>query len=459
MSLTSPLFIFLCLPIMMAIYSFVPRSAKRQAISVFSIIFYIIANIRNPFALVILVLTVVLVYFAARAVDRSAGHKRMMLGIFFVSALLLIFLTLRFADALGINFFGIRYPFGASVFMLCAISFIVDVKRGDAPPPSLVDAVFYITYFPVMAVGPVIKYKDSKEIFAESDFSFANLAAGAEYFMLGFIKRFAIASVLFDMLGIMHSNLSAGIGLLSVIEYVFILPILAYSFFSGYSDMAIGITKMLGFSIPCDFGAFFASSPIKYCRGFMSSLHSYFEDYLGRLWRRDRTHEPSGFLTKFSIFTALVFWFDSELTTLPLLIFLAALLALFAGRAARAPKSIAVRCIGYAGTLLAVSVFWSLIIAKNSPELFGFAAEFALNLGGFKSLLVFGGVSLAKYVITIFTVLLVFCFLDRGIKSPKSGNLRIAVNCCLFLLFTFTLFFWFPQYPDSGAVFMILSQV
>ena len=128
MSLISPLFLFVCFPLALIIYSFIPRSANKPAIAAFCLLFYFIANVQNPIAPILLIFTVVAVFFFARIIDSQRGKKRVMTAYICSLLFLLAFIVLRFAEPLEINMSGFAYPFGASVWLFAAISCIFDVE-------------------------------------------------------------------------------------------------------------------------------------------------------------------------------------------------------------------------------------------------------------------------------------------------------------------------------------------
>lgn len=92
-------------------------------------------------------------------------------------------------------------PLGVSVYLLATVSMLIDISRGDAePPPGFADACLYITFFPVMIAGPIIKYRDFVKLSSEErlDFSLVNVANGYMLFARGFVKRIGISAIMAD---------------------------------------------------------------------------------------------------------------------------------------------------------------------------------------------------------------------------------------------------------------------
>ena len=452
MSLISPLFLFVCLPAALAIYSFVPKAAKKSAIAVICTVFYLIANIKNPFALLLMLATVIAVYAFSRLIDRQRGRKRVMCAHFLALVFLLSFLVLRFADPLGINPLCIEYPFGASVWLLCAISCIFDVERGDAPPPSLIDAVTYVAYFPLMAAGPIVKYRKSIGMFSNINFSLSRAARGAEYFMLGFVKRFAVASVLFSFIETISINVENGIGIVAIIEFCVILPIAVYAYFSGYSDMGVGVSLMFGIMPPENFNKpLTALSPIDYTKRFMSSLYDFAADYIGYI----RPHEHAGrarrFFAKASVFFFVIFWFESDPFKLLALLPISLLLAAFSERKrGNLPRFLKTLCI--CGTFVCTALFWGFLMLEDIGDFIPLATSVALDFRLSGSLFIYGA-SMPKYLLSAIVTSLIVIVFDRVVRGdlPKLSNralaiTRMSVNFALVGMLAFTLFFYFPQF-------------
>lgn len=458
MSLISPLFLFSCLPLSLIVYSFMPKAAKKPAIAVFCVLFYLMANIKNPIAPILLVLSVVAVFFGSRIIDRQRGRKRVLTAYGFSFAFLLVFIILRFADPLEINVLGTAYPFGASVWLLAAISCIFDVERGDAPPPSPVDAVAYIAYFPIMAAGPIVKYREYVDAFADIDFSFSRMAKGAEYFMLGFIKRFAVAHVLWQLALTIGENAANGIGVIAIIEYLVIVPIAVYASFSGFSDMGIGISMLFGIKLPENFNSpLSAVSPLDYAKRFMISLFGFASDYIGYVNPSKSKSKISEFFSVFAIFIFIFLWYESDPFTLAILLPVAAILALASTRRRDLNVGAIPRFICRVLTFLLTSVFWGFLSLPNVFDLAVIGEAFS----GFRfgaGLLLYG-VSMSKYLIAFGMAALTVPIFDRVVRGQTgklSGNAllcaRVSVNVTLLAMFVFTMFFYYPQISPSAVL-------
>ncbi len=456
MSVTSPIFIFLFLPITLAIYSFIPQNAKKYALVAISALVYIIANIKNPFSVILLALTVISVYFLARLIEKQRGKTRVTVTAASVTVIAAVFVTLRLADPLGINVLGVEYPFGSSIWLLAAISCLIDVKREDAPPPSIVDAALYISYFPVMVAGPFVKYRESVGLFDRAEVNFDGIAKGAEYFMLGFIKRYAVAAVLGEMLSLMWNNADVGIGIVSLLEYTVIVPFAVYAFFSGYSDMGTGISLMYGVRLPDNFDRpITAISPIDYMRRFMSTICGFANDYIAYAIIGRKNDGFRRFAAYFAVFEFLIFWFSSDPTATIVLLPFAAIIAFFAAVLKERVRPLAARIVSGVIVFVCSAFFWGIMLAPNIFSAFGSALSAFADFSNSTSLLLLSGISLQKYLITLVTAVIAVFLLDRAVRVPeitvptkKDTVIKVAVNILMLLMFAITVFLYYPQFPQ-----------
>jgi len=196
MLFTSPVFLLLFLPLTLGIYTLIPARLKPSAICIFSLIFYAMANFGNPASLLFLLLCAIFTYCATFAAF-SVRKKYVM--VFVICVLVGVLAVLRYLGVWADVSAAARYiPIGASFYLLACFSCIMDVRRGDAPMPrNFADVLIYVTYFPVMIAGPVIKYKNFESLIKPENLRFtaAGVASGIVLFARGFIKRIAIAAL------------------------------------------------------------------------------------------------------------------------------------------------------------------------------------------------------------------------------------------------------------------------
>jgi alginate O-acetyltransferase complex protein AlgI len=298
---TAPTFLFLFLPVLLALY-FVTFRREHSAygnwlLLIFSVMFY--AKGGGSFTRLILA-SIVFNYFVAIAVDRARRSKgergaRVWLA-FAVTANLVVLAVFKytnfFADNVNTLFLMLHarplvaprvlLPIGISFFTFHAISYVVDVYRGDATAQkSPVHAALYLLLFPQLIAGPIIRYRTIADQLARRVVTLDDFAYGVRRFVIGLAKKVLVANVVAGpadtIFAMPFAQRSAAHAWLGVVCYTFQI----YFDFSGYSDMAIGLGRMFGFRFPENFRwPYIAASVQEFWRRWHMSLSSWFRDYL-----------------------------------------------------------------------------------------------------------------------------------------------------------------------------------
>lgn len=292
MVFSSNVFLFLFLPLFLAVYYLTPFRLKSFVIFVGSFLFY--GWWRYDFLLLFAGVIVWNHLIAKRIVANDGtmrGRRWMQAGVVGNLLVLGIFKYFNFGvDSLNallesagmqpMEAIKIILPIGISFYIFQSISFVIDVYRKDAPPArSLIDFAAYTSLFPQLIAGPVLRYKDLADQFVDRKHSMDLFSRGAYRFMLGFCKKIMIA----DTVGILADsafalpNPSAGDAWIGALAYTVQL----YFDFTAYSDMAIGIGMMLGFHFMENFNApYIARSITEFWRRWHISLSTWLRDYL-----------------------------------------------------------------------------------------------------------------------------------------------------------------------------------
>jgi alginate O-acetyltransferase complex protein AlgI len=297
---TEPTFLFLFLPLLLALY-FAPLSREHGAygnalLLGASVIFY--AKGGGAFTWLMLA-SIAFNYWVAIAVDRARGrsqaHARRWVA-FAVAANLVVLGVFKYANffadnvntlflALGIQPVvvpRVLLPIGISFFSFHAISYVVDVYRRDATAQkSPVHAALYLLLFPQLIAGPIIRYRDLADQLARRTVSIDDFAYGVRRFVVGLAKKVLIANVVAEtadrIFAMPAAQLSPAHAWLAIVCYTFQI----YFDFSGYSDMAIGLGRMFGFRFPENFRwPYVARSVQEFWRRWHLSLSTWFRDYL-----------------------------------------------------------------------------------------------------------------------------------------------------------------------------------
>ncbi|MEO5596404.1 MAG: MBOAT family O-acyltransferase [Lysobacteraceae bacterium] len=176
----------------------------------------------------------------------------------------------------------LRLPLGISFFTFQLISYLIDIKR-DAirPEPNLMRFATYILMFPHLIAGPIVRYADIRDELRERHFSIDRTGLGVQYFIVGLCQKVLIANTLAPIadhfFGLAPEQLGAATGWLGVLAYTLQI----YFDFCGYSNMAIGLAFLLGFTFPKNFDYPYAAQSItEFWRRWHMSLSFWFRDYV-----------------------------------------------------------------------------------------------------------------------------------------------------------------------------------
>lgn len=470
MLFTSPAFLFLFLPLMLGLYFVTPQRLRRYAVSVFSIAFYVLANHGRPASVIFLLMTAAFTYCAAFAVYSVPKRGTVF---FAVSIPVLALVSLRMLAMTFSPEVGRLLPLGASFFLLSSISTVVDVSRGDAPPPrSFFDILLYITYFPVLIAGPVIKYKDFLRLGAAPDAfscSLANVSGGIRLFVLGFIKRVAIAEVLNEAYRRIADQIGNGtgpvLGLLVAAALGVLLLVSVFYTFEGYSEMGRGLSLMLGLRLECDFGSCLDAYCVTgYAENFMASLLGWFSDYivlpLERLGRRGRSFWT--YVAAPAAALCMMLWFRAGATVLVAMVpvVLLAMADRRLGLRRILSRNLATRTLGRLLTWGYMAFFWLLIRTQDVRALV--SALRGLTVGeprqSYTLILTVFNREILGVVLLILFVRLPVILGQLSRLMPKLGAIRTsripeAVWTMLVLaVFFAAVAFVLPQYPDLAVM-------
>jgi len=287
-------FLFIFFPATLVAYyltrKYFGHSIALHVLTLASIIFYSWWNISfTP-----LLLGSVLANFALAKIIHKRGSKPWLaIGIIFNLALIGIF---KYADFFidNVNLVGpidipnanLLLPLAISFFTFQQISYLVDVAGGKSKPGKLVNHALFVTFFPQLIAGPIIRHNQIADQYADTkrkDIISDNLGIGLSIFALGLAKKILLADNLepFATSGFDLAAAGNDVGMLeawtSAISYSFQI----FFDFSGYSDMALGLARMLGYHLPANFNApYRATSIVDFWHRWHITLSRFLRDYL-----------------------------------------------------------------------------------------------------------------------------------------------------------------------------------
>lgn len=288
MVFSSTVFLFLFLPIVIMIYynPFVKgRKFKNLFLLLASLGFYAWGEPVYVFLMLVSIsVTWILAFFL------RGRYKKVVLavGIIYHVGVLFIFKYLTFLTSqLGLllnrdfSYIKVALPIGISFFTFQLMSYFLDVYKGEAKPQkNIFNLGLYVSLFPQLIAGPIVRYNEIEEQINNRVESIENLSAGMKRFIYGLAKKLLLA----DYLSVIADSSFSRIGDQTVAMAWF--GILAYSLqiyfdFSGYSDMAIGLGKMFGFNFAENFNyPYISKSIVEFWRRWHISLSSWFRDYV-----------------------------------------------------------------------------------------------------------------------------------------------------------------------------------
>lgn len=217
-------------------------------------------------------------------------------------------LLLRFFGGEGTVLAKIALPLGISFFTFQKISYLVDVKRGiSEPAESFGKYLLYILLFPQLILGPIIRYHDIEKQFDDRTVTPEDFHSGFWRFSLGLARKMLIAGPLAAVADSVFSanGLSASVAWIGILAYTFQI----YYDFAGYSDMAVGIGRMLGFRFPENFTApYVARDMAEFWRRWHMTLGGFMKEYLYIPLGGNRCSKPRALFNNWLVFLCSGFW-------------------------------------------------------------------------------------------------------------------------------------------------------
>jgi alginate O-acetyltransferase complex protein AlgI len=294
MVFSSPIFLFLFLPLVLAAHALTPRAGRNTLLLAASLFFYAWGE---KTYVVILLASIAANYACGLLLGWLEGPRGRLLGVTLAVAVNLgLLAAFKYANfvADNVNLLlgraqlpllaipNIHLPLGISFFTFHALSYVLDVYRREVKAlVNPVDFALYIAFFPQSIAGPIVRYHDLAAQLVRRAASREGFAAGATQFIYGLSKKMLIANTLAvpadAIFGLPGAALTAGLAWLGAVCYTLQI----YFDFSGYSDMAIGLARLFGFEFKANFDYPYASRSVtEFWRRWHVSLSSWFRDYL-----------------------------------------------------------------------------------------------------------------------------------------------------------------------------------
>ena len=288
MVFSSLVFLWIFLPVIIILYYVIDEKYKNIFLLLGSLFFYAWGE---PIYIFLMIFSIVVNWSIGLLIEKYQFQKKIFLivSILFNVALLGYFKYFNFfIDIinqmlhLGIEYKSIKLPIGISFFTFQILSYIIDLYRGEyKAQKSFVKLALYISFFPQLIAGPIVKYKDINEQLACRMHTLEKTAQGVRRFIYGLGKKVIIANTVAECVdyiyGLEYMELTGLLAWIAAILYTLQI----YFDFSGYSDMAIGLGKMFGFEFQENFRYPYLSGSIQeFWQRWHISLGTWFKEYL-----------------------------------------------------------------------------------------------------------------------------------------------------------------------------------
>jgi len=290
MLFASMTFLWIFLPVLLCIYYISKGKLRNIILLIFSLIFY---SWGEPKYVFLMLFSIFINYIFGLIIDKS--HKKLKKLVLFIAVIANLgllayfkyfnFIVVSINKILQMDKFAIRdiaLPIGISFYTFQVMSYIIDLYKGEIKvQKNPLNLALYISLFPQLIAGPIVKYHDIQKQINERIVTVEKFAEGVKRFAIGLAKKVLISNTLALVADTMFDgdilSLSAPHAWLGIICYTFQI----YYDFSGYSDMAIGLGKMFGFEFLENFNLpYIAQSITEFWRRWHISLSSWFKQYL-----------------------------------------------------------------------------------------------------------------------------------------------------------------------------------
>ncbi len=322
MVFSSPVFIFLFLPMVYLINLVIPKKFSNGFLLVFSLLFYAWGE---PLYVFLMIANGWVNYRLTIQMDANLNRRKlyMIIAVIFNIGILTLF---KYADffigtlnqllSLEISQLQLPLPIGISFYTFQTMSYVFDVYRNETGvQKNYFHLLLYITFFPQLIAGPIVKYHDISEQIISRTVTLSNTANGLRRFVFGLSKKVLLANymaVIADRLfSLPNSNISTAVAWIAATAYLFQI----YFDFSGYSDMAIGMGEMFGFHFKENFNyPYIATSMQGFWRRWHISLSSWFRLYVYIPLGGNRNGRTRALLNRILVFFLTGLWHGASWT-------------------------------------------------------------------------------------------------------------------------------------------------
>lgn len=391
MVFSSVLFLFRFFPAFFILYYLVPGRMKNFILFLGSLFFYAWGE---PVYVLLMLFSTLVDYVHGRLLERLRGRRGaglVLLSSVFVNLGVLGFF--KYADFIigtvnslagtSLPLFDLPLPIGISFYTFQTMSYTIDVYRGEARvQKNLLDFGVYVTMFPQLIAGPIVKYRDVEACLYSRRSGVPEISQGLKRFCVGLAKKVLVANNLGELWSLVQKQDPGQMSALTAWTGILAFAFQIYFDFSGYSDMALGLGKMMGFQFPENFNyPYISASVTEFWRRWHISLGSWFREYVYIPLGGNRKGLPRQLLNILTVWMLTGIWHGAGWNFLfwGLLFALALMMEkLFLGKV----LSWLPRPVGMVYTACVVLLGWVLFSLETPSQISGFLRAMAGAAGG-----------------------------------------------------------------------------
>ncbi len=280
-------FLYYFLPAVFVCYFAVPKKFKNAVLLLFSLMFY---GCGEPKYLILMAASILVGYIGGLLMQRAKNTRLKKAALFLSGAVLVGFLAyFKYADffvssfgtltGISVPVLSVALPIGISFYTFQILSYVIDVYRGTPAQKNIINFAAYVCMFPQLIAGPIVRYTDVERELQNRTHSLEKVYCGIRRFSVGLSKKVLLANQLAEFCDVFRASEEKSV--LFYWMYAVCFTLFIYFDFSGYSDMAIGLGKIMGFEFPENFNyPYISGSVTEFWRRWHMTLGTWFRDYV-----------------------------------------------------------------------------------------------------------------------------------------------------------------------------------
>lgn len=449
MVFSSLTFLFVFLPVTILIYYIAPKKIRNLILLIMSLVFYAWGE---PVYILIMLFSTIFDYTNGLLIEKYRNRKKIAKGVFLNSIIInlgilgffkyykFIIFNINSITGLNLPIFDIPLPVGISFYTFQTMSYVIDVYLGKVKvQKSIISFGTYITMFPQLIAGPIVKYGDIADQLDKRKESVCLFGEGVEIFIMGLGKKVLLANNIGMLWSAVKGTPVQELTVLSAWLGIIAFTFQIYFDFSGYSDMAIGLGKMFGFSIMKNFNYPYTSRSVtEFWRRWHISLGQWFREYVYIPMGGNRKGRLYQYRNLIVVWLLTGFWHGANWNFM--------LWGVYYGLFLILEKMFLLKWldnkpdfIGHIYTLLIVVIGWVLFEFEGLSQCFGFI-KVMFGMGGQG---VYNGQAIYYlYTNAIIFILLIICSTPAALKFIQwvKANFRVLGNTVVPILYLIIIF-------------------